>query len=136
MTEKEARDQLRDILPPGSTAYTILRHVSRSGMFRVIDIVAVDGKDGVQSLSWLAAKAGVGKLDRDRQGLRVSGCGMDMGFHVVYNLAGTLYGHVDREPDDLSTRDKRRLRAWRKRELARYPGANASGGYAISHRWL
>lgn len=30
-----------------------------------------------------------------RDGIRVSGCGMDMGFHLVYNLSLVLYGSGD-----------------------------------------
>ena len=35
----EAIANLREILKPGDTVYTILRHVSKSGMSRVIDAV-------------------------------------------------------------------------------------------------
>lgn len=31
------------------------------------------------------------KFDQKRDGFRVSGCGMDMGFHLVYCLGQTLF---------------------------------------------
>jgi hypothetical protein len=40
----EALAELRALLPPGSTVYTILRSVSRSGMSRELSVVAF--KDG------------------------------------------------------------------------------------------
>ena len=52
-------------------------------------------------------------------GLRVSGCGMDMGFHVVYNLGYALW--PDGTPEPHGTRN----------------GApDSDGGYALKHRWL
>lgn len=36
---KEAQAELRKLLRPGATIYTVLRHVSASGMFRVIDLL-------------------------------------------------------------------------------------------------
>lgn len=139
----EAVEYLREILPPGSTAYTVLRHVSRSGMSRSIDVYAV-GKDGPLWLSPRIAVAIDAIWDDTRESIKVGGCGMDMGFSIVYDLSATLYGYAQdgrskrmqpRVP--LSPRDKRRLAAWRARERKRSPHhANTSGGYAISHRWM
>lgn len=72
--------------PAGSTIYCVLRHVSRSGMFRIIDLfVIVDGD--VRYLHSLADdKRMPFTRDACRDGFRVSGAGMDMGFHVVYSI--------------------------------------------------
>lgn len=89
---QEAKERLLEWLKPGDTVYTILRHRSRSGMSRVIGVVLL--KDGVdlhpnyavsKFLGW-----NLGKADRD--GISVSGCGMDMGFHLVYELSQGLFG--------------------------------------------
>lgn len=88
--QQEARETLRKLLPPGSRVGTILRHVSRSGMSRSISVVVQD-EDGIRDVSYLVARALGDKLDRDRGGVRVGGCGMDMGFSLVYNLSATLY---------------------------------------------
>jgi hypothetical protein len=86
---EQAKEHLRNWLKPGDTVYTILRHVSRSGMQREIGLYVVRG-DEVQWLGgWAATALGyrIGKYD----GLVVGGCGMDMGFHLVYNLSRVLF---------------------------------------------
>lgn len=89
--QTEAVERLREWVNEGDTIYCILRHVSRSGMLRVIDLVKVDG-DRVYSLGWNAAKAIGWTYDRERDGVKVNGAGMDMGFHLVYTLAQVMYG--------------------------------------------
>ena len=96
MTKKEKAEQqanavakLREMLNPGDTVYTILRHRSRSGMSRRISTVAVIG-GRIADLDYLVARALDYRVHRDG-GLIVGGCGMDMGFHVVYNLARVLF---------------------------------------------
>ena len=89
----EAIETLRDILAPGDTVYCVLRHVSRSGMMRHIDFYKMPDTpgDSPRWLSWLIGRALDLRLAPRDNGLKVSGCGMDMGFHVVYNLSATLY---------------------------------------------
>ena len=91
----EAIERLRKMLPPGSTVYTIARHVSRSGMSRSISLVTVEptvyGPDGEPfDISWLAARAMGDRIDQNHGGIKIGGAGMDMGFALVYNLARTL----------------------------------------------
>lgn len=97
---ERVKDELRALLPPGSTVYTILRHVSQSGMSRDISLV-VHTPTGIRNITRLAAEANGYRIMRNG-GLRVGGCGMDMGFHVVYGLSYALYpnGHhcIGREP--------------------------------------
>jgi len=89
--QQEAREALLEILKPGATVYTSCSHVARSGMSRTIELCVPV----------------------------VGGCGMDMGFAVVYDLglslwpAGTPAPHGTRngEPD-------------------------SNGGYALKHSWL
>ena len=103
--QHEARERLRRLVKPGDTLYCILRHVARSGMMRVIDLVkAEDGE--ILHLGYDAALALGWPYDRRREGVRVAGCGMDMGFHLVYSLAHAL--------------------------SERGEGA----GYSLTHRWL
>lgn len=111
----EAIEKLRAWFPKGSTVYTRLESVSKSGMSRVISISGysrnADGSLCLDSegepyrihpnysahlaLAWPLSKSG-------RDGIRVGGCGMDMGFHLVYTLSHILHGD----------------------------------GYALKHRWL
>lgn len=85
----EAIERLKSMLKPGQTVYTVLRHVSASGMSRRIDVYTFN-KDGSKNyLSYNVAKALGYTLTDD--GIRVGGTGMDMGFHLVYTLSRTLF---------------------------------------------
>jgi len=103
---EEAKAKLREWIKPGDTVYTILRHVSRSRMLREIGIVLLTPPDdmgaqvkvpparhpGMVDLhpNYLVAEA-LGERIGKRDGVIVGGCGMDMGFHLVYNLGRVLW---------------------------------------------
>lgn len=73
--------------------YTILRHVSSSGMSRDISLKMLGDDGTLRDITYLACIA-MGEKPKDKNGsrvVRVNGCGMDMGFHVVYNLSYSLY---------------------------------------------
>ncbi len=95
--KQEAIKELRAILKKGDTLHTILRHVSRSGMTRHISVIFTKNNQ-IISLDHLVSKA----LDRRRvpfnkgEGVIVSGCGMDMGFEVVYALSSAVFGYKNR----------------------------------------
>lgn len=125
MNEQEALAKLRAMLPPGTTVYTVLRHVSQSGMTRAISpIVVIDGKPA--DISWLLAKVGF-KFNQRYGGITVRGAGMDMGFHLVYTLSHLVYT-LSRKlyPDGF--------------ECFGEPGCpephHSDGGYALYQRWL
>jgi len=82
---------------PGTKVYTILRHVSSSGMSRNISLVIADGND-IADITYYAAHALEDKLieSKGHRAIRVNGCGMDMGFHLVYNLSSVLFAGQDR----------------------------------------
>jgi hypothetical protein len=89
--QEEDRQRLRELLPPGSTVYTILRHTSRSGMLRHISTVIPQDGD-INDITWLVARAVGWKINPASQGgLIVHGVGTDMGFHVVHTLSQYLY---------------------------------------------
>ena len=104
--------QLREILKPGDTVYTVLRHVSASGMSRRIDVYTIRN-DRPQFLTGYSAHA-LGWKWGHKAGIVVGGCGMDMGFHLVYCLSRTLF------PDGFTQAD----------------GTQRDGGYALRHEWL
>ena len=136
--ENEAKERLRELLEPGDTIWTVLRHVSRSGMYRTIDCyklyVTEKGEVDRLWLSRLVARAGVGRFDEKREAVGVSGCGMDMGFHIVNSLSYALHGmngkggtngkgKLDKDPSGIvagTTPSPERFRA----------------GYSLHHRWL
>ena len=84
----ELSEELKQELK-GKTVYTILRSVSTSGMSRVIDMFYI--KDGQPITIHYSTNKVFNKRDGKREGYKISGCGMDMGFHLVSNLASHLF---------------------------------------------
>lgn len=122
----EAIEKLRAMLPPGSKVHTVVRHVSSSGMTRHISCL-VSSEDGINDITWLVSRALEYRRAKDG-GLVVSGCGMDMGFHVVYNLGRTLYpkgGPLE------ATGGIRRMQA--EREGVKI---ETDGGYLLKQTWI
>ena len=115
--KEEALKMLHKWLSPGDTVYTILRHVSRSGMQREIGIVII--KDGVDIHPNYAVSKALGMRQGNRDGIIVGGCGMDMGFHLIYCLGRAMWPNGTPEPHGK-----------RNGEL------DSDGGYALKQRWL
>lgn len=120
---ENAITRLQEILPPGSTVYCIVTSVARSGMSRRMNFYTFkNGKNGTPQKYFLTqliseVLAGVSYTSKDwmaHSGLRVRGCGMDMGFHVVNNLSYILHGFPN--------------------EDRKAPGCPA--GYTLKHEWL
>lgn len=95
----EAIGKLREWIKPGDTVYTILDHVSSSGMSRAIRTVLLNCENGKADATH--PNYAVGKAlglrhwkwqGHEQDALVLSGCGMDMGFHLVYELSYLLYG--------------------------------------------
>lgn len=111
----ECRASLLKILKPNDKIYCVLRHVSKSGMSRKIDFYKMT-KDGPRWLSNYIADI----LEyRQDNGLVIGGCGMDMGFHVVYTLGATLWPTGTAKPHG-----------------TRNGEPDSDGGYALKHEWL
>jgi hypothetical protein len=94
-----ARIRLREILAAQEkpTIYTVLRHVSSSGMSRDISLKTVhDGE--LIDITYTVAEALGDKVNHKNSftAIRVGGCGMDMGFHLVYSLSSVLYSNEER----------------------------------------
>jgi len=85
-------------LKPGDTVYSVLRHVSQSGMQRRIDFYAIGEDRRPLYLTGYMEAIGLGKRHAKKDGLIVNGCGMDMGCHLVMNLSRALFKDYDR-PD-------------------------------------
>lgn len=115
----ESLAKLRKGLSPRDSVYTCLRNVSRSGMSRRITVHVVhDGE--LLDITWHVHNV-TGFSMRDGQ-LIVNGCGMDMGFHVVYTLGRYLF------PDGFAQHGRGRN--------GDASGWDNDGGYALNHRWL
>ena len=88
--QESARERLREMMKGDDRPVigTILRHCSASGMSRDISLYYKD-----TNITYLAGVA-MGDNVRSSNGfnaIRVQGCGMDMGFHLVYGLSITLF---------------------------------------------
>lgn len=114
---QNALDHLRDILEPGSVVYTKIESVARSGMSRTLSVYCVtDGS--IKDITYLVARATHYGLSPKR-GLKVSGCGFDAGFDVVYSLGYVLWPNGTPEPHGI-----------------RNGQPDTSSGYALRHEWL
>jgi len=87
---KTTRKELRKMLKPNTTIYTITRHVSQSGMMRHISAFVIY-KSKLVSLDWYIEKMGIAKRSKTANGLIVGGCGMDMHFWLTYELGHMVY---------------------------------------------
>lgn len=138
----------RKHVSPGDTLHCILRNVSRSGMQREIGLVLILA-DGVTLHPNHSGAVLTGYRTGKRDGIIVGGCGMDMGFHLVYSVSRTLF------PDGFGVLSQplesgERVRPASREEAARmvsegviFRGRNQDitgwdddGGYALKHRWL
>lgn len=104
----EAIERLRQLIKPGDRIYTILRKRSSSGMSRVIDCKVVGDDGSILHIGYDVALALGYKWDQTYEGMRVGGCGMDIGYHVVCSLSSALF------------KGKR----------------HSDSGYALHHSWL
>lgn len=114
---------LRALLKPGQKVFTTLLHVSSSGMSRRIKVtLPVRGKtradDTIRDISHLVAGATGRKMGSDG-GVVMGGCGMDMGFALVYEIGEAVWPKGTRKPH--GTRNGQ---------------PDKAGGYALKHVWL
>ena len=94
--KEHAYTVLRVLVPAGSAVYTATLHTARGGMSRrialLIPIVDYKGRGAIANISGYAREVLDLKDDRWPGAVRIDGCGMDMGFDLVYRLATALYG--------------------------------------------
>jgi hypothetical protein len=153
--QQDATEYLRKLLHPGDTVWTSVTHVARSGMTRWIRaFIFRDGQP--EDISWYVARVvGSPVNSRNHEGVERGGCGMDMGFDLVYSLSRHLFPDgfdclqyhvtVHGEIVDLyetSGHDRSRIcpsndhsNRVDPRELVT-DGVVRHSGYALSQRWL
>jgi hypothetical protein len=119
--QQEAVRELRNLLKPGDTVFVSLKHVSRSGMSRVIMPFIIRNNEP-RYLAWTVAKATGRTYNYNHDGVIVGGCGMDMGFELVYTLSRYLF------PDGFQIEGRGRN--------GETSGWDKDGGYALNHRWF
>ena len=117
----EAIAKLREWIKPGDKVYTILRGVSRSGMQREIGVILMQEDGCILHPNYLVLLA-IGARQGKRDGILMGGCGMDMGFQLVYSLGRILF------PDGFKVDGRGRN--------GDMSGWDSDGGYALRHVWL
>lgn len=151
MSKKQDKQEAIDTLLnqfelwPGDTLFTTCKHVSRSGMYRRISVFAmVNGEP--RNISWHVAQVLGDRYRQDDQTVGVSGCGMDMGFHLVYSLSRVLFGETARTGKGKEANQLRR--SLLKADMGYYtqggskppnpnkPGNEWDTGYALKQRWM
>jgi hypothetical protein len=119
--------ELKTYLKPGDEIQLILRHRSRSGMFRRISPILQHRKRGTLHLDYLFHRAfnpESSKRVGGGDGVPVSGCGMDMGFHLVYTVAAYMWPKGAKLPKGMCGRNGDKS------------GYETSGGYLLKSHWL
>ncbi len=120
---KEARQRyavtkLRQWIRPGQGVYTVLTHCASNGMSRRLKvIIAVDGSPF--NITRYVAQACGHRMNDNEGSIVMGGCGMDMGFAVVYSLGHALWPKGTRKPHGV-----------------RNGVPDRDGGYALKHGWL
>ena len=92
--KQESISYLKSMLKKDDIIHTQLCHVSQSGMTRHIKVRLIRDNipldlsfDTSRVLEWKEGKNRFGGYN----GIKVRGCGMDMGFHLVYTLSRVLF---------------------------------------------
>ena len=98
--QEAAATYLRKLLPEGTTVWTTVTSAASSGMSRWIRAFVIRTPEWAtnphqqypQDITRPIAKViGLRYDDDGRKGAQIHGCGMDMGFEMVYEVAGILY---------------------------------------------
>ncbi len=139
--QEQAREALRAMISPGDTLYTVLRHVSQSGMSRSIDVYRMSNTEhGPIDPEWLSrriARACGFTFDERREAIKMGGAGQDMGYAIIHELGYFLWpdgfecvgegdGYGSRCPSNDHSNGDRNYE----------PHHHSSAGYALHHRWI
>lgn len=106
----QAVKELKELLKPGDTVYTILRHVSSSGVTRHISLKVVEtsfnwdisqkvgNESKIRDITFLVAQALEDKLieSKGHRAIKTNNCGEDAGYALVYSLSSKLFSGEDR----------------------------------------
>lgn len=134
---EEARKSLLEILKPGDVVYTQMHHVSKPGMMRIISAkIARDSE--ILDITHDTSLAIRMPRDAKYGGIKMGGCGMDMGFEVVYRLGRALWPEGFECAGEGDSKGKGRCHSNDHFNGDRdyTPHHHNDGGYALVQRWL
>lgn len=145
-TKQEKQEQLahtvttlNNLVKPGDTLYTEVTHVARSGMSRSIRVFVMSNNEPIDITYYAMVLLGL-KVDQTNGGVKMSGCGMDMGFALVYDLSRVLFRD---KFECIGNSDEYSKRCPSNDHVNSGPGRNdytphmhSNGGYALRQRWL
>jgi hypothetical protein len=95
--KKESLERLKQLIKKGDVLHTTVRHISKSGMMRYITTRHLqqnnhpDTPISISNYDYHIARVLDLPEAPNYQGVKVGGCGMDMGFHLVYSLSRSLF---------------------------------------------
>lgn len=90
---QQAIERLRALIQPGDTVYTVLRHVSRSGMQRQLSVYAIgEDRRPIYLTAYVARAIGAPLKRGYNDTITRNGCGYDAGHDTVHHLAYVLFG--------------------------------------------
>ena len=126
-TTKENIKELKKLIGHKHRVYTKLDHVSSSGMTRHISCYVVH-KGELRNVTHLVGWITDYKRNKKTDGLVIGGCGMDMGFHLIYTLSRIMY------PKGFKSSERNRFNGMKPKDKD-YEWDN-DGGYRIKHEWM
>ncbi len=115
---------LKNLFARNTKVYTSIKRVSSSGMSRHIECF-VARKNHIIDITWHVGHITGYKQNKDTGGLVVGGCGMDMGFHLIYSLSRCLYTKGFKLP---------KSQKWGRNGDT--SGYEKDGGYRLRQEWL
>jgi len=127
--KEEAIKELRAVFKQSNhIVYTNIEHVSKSGMMRYISAFVIGKDRQPYHINHLIAKLGHFKratLKSHYEGLKVYGCGMDMGFELVYTTSSIVFGSLTKKQIVSITKPRTRNGI-----------PEASAGYVLRQKWI
>jgi hypothetical protein len=122
-----SKERLKELLKAGDIVYTILRHVSSSGMMRWLSFYVI--KDGEPI--WITRDVAVllGEPMKDDY-MKRGGCGGDVGHSAVYGLSRALFDEFNCSGEKCPSNDH----VNGDRDYT--PHKHSDSGYSLKRVWL
>lgn len=141
MTKKEKLEEkdralryLKNLLRPGDTIFTTLKHVSRSGMYRRIGVCVIRRNNPIDIAGPVSTVLDLKWCDDGSVG--IGGCGTDMGFEIAHCLGYKVFPEGFTCIKDAGVTCPSADHSNPGKERFTKGSHHDSGGYAFHHRWM